>query len=613
MQRFRDLALQDKAVINQILSQAPWMVGYCSSELVFENLFVWTVTEPFQIGEFDRFLLLRCFLDRQLNYLPPVASTEADFLAGMNWIRENDPTSRVLGLTGDMIRLASQKDTLILYDDYYAEYLYSPTDLANLPGQKYRRKRNLLHQFQQYESHLTAYTSTDYEAVKDLLARYLSQGGSADDHNALLHALKRIDELDLFCDLCWVNHQVVALSIGCISAFGHGIVLFEKADIDFAGSYAAIVQMVAKKRYMPCQVVSRQEDIGIPELRKAKTSYHPLRKERKCVAMFDPIMQGLYQLYRTSFDDSADYVDYFFLRQARRDRAIVIDNNHQVVSGLHLVDKTLRFNQVDWHCPFVVAAATAPDHRRQGLMKQVMSQALTRLVAEKVAFLSLYPVDKAYYDLYGFVPYVFTSPLPETLPEVACTIEQTVSAETLSAIYDRAVKLCEGHMVRTIPIWHEHINRLAQDGIDFYLIKQGVEAIGFLAKKADEIEEILLDQPVKPIIKDLDCSALRVFDSEGRPENMIRIVSLLAFLSQYQPPLELEAQTHIQIVDDWIEANNVTLSLAASQGKMRVSESKKAEVFLSIAEFTRLVMTGEGPEALQPFFPKRICHCFDRY
>ncbi|MFA5274771.1 MAG: hypothetical protein WC339_04730, partial [Candidatus Izemoplasmatales bacterium] len=63
MQRFRGLDRRDKEKMNTILLQAPWMKDYLSSELVFENLYVWTVTEPFQIGEFDHFCLLRCVLN----------------------------------------------------------------------------------------------------------------------------------------------------------------------------------------------------------------------------------------------------------------------------------------------------------------------------------------------------------------------------------------------------------------------------------------------------------------------------------------------------------------------------------------------------------------------
>ena len=613
MQRFRGLDRRDKEKMNTILLQAPWMKDYLSSELVFENLYVWTVTEPFQMGEFDHFCLLRCVLNGQLNYLPPIAETEDHFREGLEWIRSHDPNAKVIGLTSDMVRLSQGPETLILYDDFYSEYIYRPNDLIQMYGKIYKRKRNQLKQFQQYDSHLRAYTSGDLDQVLDLLDRYIRQGGSDSDHPALLRALTLLDSLDLFCDLYWVKNKVVALSIGCVSAFGHGIVLFEKADVDYAGSYTAIIQKAAEIHYRDCAYISRQEDIGIPELRKAKLAYHPIKKERKFVAQFDSVIKDLYLLYRVSFDDSADYVDYFFLRQVKREKTVFVMEGEQVVSGLHLVDKTLSFNQQNWTCPFVVAAATLPDFRRQGRMRAVMKETLNRLAREQRAFLSLYPVEKQLYTVYGFVPFVFSKPLPEGLPEMKCTLEQTVSAEALAEIYDHAVQNCEGQMVRSIDYWHDHINRLAQDGIDFYLLKNGRESLGYLAKKAEAIEEILVDKPVQVKVKELPDLENRIFDNDGKPENMIRICSLMQFLRHYHPPVDTFPALKVGVKDDWIDENNATFSLSVVNGKMKVEPCEVTDVCLTIAELTTMVFTGKGPKVLQALFPERICISFDRY
>jgi GNAT superfamily N-acetyltransferase len=613
MRRFRELTLKDKEEINHILEKAPWMEGYLSSELVFENLFVWRALEPIQIGWFDQWALLKCVLSGKTAYLPPVCDAAHKFIQALTWIRDNDPKASVIGLTGNMIALANQPGVLLLKDDFYSEYIYRPIDLIQLAGANYRRKRNLVHQFGQYESRLMDYVSSDRPAVTDLLERYLHQGGSDNDHEALLFALDHILDLDLFCDLLWVEDKVVALSVGCRSIFGHGIVLFEKADVDFAGSYAAIIQKATEKRFADVAYLSRQEDIGIPELRKAKNAYHPIRKERKMVALFDPVMLGLYELYRMSFDDSVDYVDYFFLRQARLDRTSVVVKDQQVVSGLHLVTKTMRFNHQDWDCPFVVGAATHPDYRHQGFMRDVMKQTFERLYQEGTALVSLYPVDQKIYTSFEFVPYVFSQPLTTRKESVECSLEQTVSAEKLRTIYDETMANQEGYIVRDLAFWHEHMNRLAQDGHDFYLMNAGKETMGYVAFKEDAVEEVLVKTPVLPVIKGLDISPVNYPSDTGKPENMIRIVSLHAFLKKYQPPVASEGVYQIRFTDQWIESNNTTLQINVANGTLQVSPCKQADFVLSIGEFTKLVFTGDGLDALATLFPKRHCVCFDRY
>ncbi|MFR9194310.1 MAG: phosphatidylglycerol lysyltransferase domain-containing protein, partial [Ruminococcus sp.] len=72
-----------------------------------------------------------------------------------------------------------------------------------------------------------------------------------------------------------VDGELAAFSIGepiCSNTFG---VHIEKADTRFHGAYPAMAQAFAAHFAMDYTYLNREEDLGIPGLRKSKLSYYP--------------------------------------------------------------------------------------------------------------------------------------------------------------------------------------------------------------------------------------------------------------------------------------------------------------------------------------------------
>ena len=53
------------------------------------------------------------------------------------------------------------------------------------------------------------------------------------------------------------------------------VIHIEKANTDYDGSYAMINQQFAEHCWSEYTYINREEDMGLPGLRKAKESYHP--------------------------------------------------------------------------------------------------------------------------------------------------------------------------------------------------------------------------------------------------------------------------------------------------------------------------------------------------
>ena len=316
MNTFKNLELIDKERINRLVRDSFYYSAYSSSELVFENMFVWNFNRQIEILWLDEDLaLVRSFeKDNRWIFFPPICRTPDKFKQGLTHIKNNYPSALVGGLSKDMLAIASIEGALYLYDDYYSEYIYDPVELAEMKGGKFSRKRNLIAQFKEKYSYAFApYTDEYLQAVKDFLYRYEQEGGAGEDFDAILYALNNREKIDLFCDLLLVEGLVVGLSIGTIIVFNHAVILFEKNDFNYVGSGAVLVQLTSDARYRNCRVLTRQEDLGLPQLRKAKLAFNPIEKERKYSCFFDSDTIQLYHLYLASFEDSRDYVDFFFL------------------------------------------------------------------------------------------------------------------------------------------------------------------------------------------------------------------------------------------------------------------------------------------------------------
>ena len=426
--------------------------------------------------------------------------------------------------------------------------------------------------------------------------------------------MKHKDELDLLCDILVVSDIVVGLSIGVISVFDHGVILFEKSDYNYIGSGTILVQLTTAKHYRSCRILSRQEDIGLPQLRKAKLALNPLYKEKKYACIFDSKTIQLYNLYLESFDDSKNYVDFFFLHIYRLRRAVYIERDNRIVSALHILMKKFVFNAQIFDLPFVVAASTSANYRRQGLMREVMSKTFYAMREKGYCLISLYPANPQFYLDYGFVHYAYNISLKSYPKSFECGLEQTNDSSLLSGMYSACIKDYEGYVVRDEKYYTKYLNSMWQDGIVFELIKKDKQVVGYVAHKNGDVEEILLCVEEMPINKKIDFSNSELPSPNGTiPSNMIRIIDVLAFLRRIKYEGTNHIHLRIKITDDFVIENNQTILIKNIGDKLTIDACLEFDIEMTIEALTEVIFLGKGDAKLSFLFPRRKMVCFDRF
>ena len=83
-----------------------------------------------------------------------------------------------------------------------------------------------------------------------------------------------------------INGSVQAFTLGELLNPDMAVTHIEKANTDYDGSFTVINQMFAERVWPHVMYINREEDMGIPGMRKAKESYNPVKMIRKYTGFY---------------------------------------------------------------------------------------------------------------------------------------------------------------------------------------------------------------------------------------------------------------------------------------------------------------------------------------
>lgn len=175
----------------------------------------------------------------------------------------------------------------IEYDRDDADYIYSREKLAALSGKKLHGKRNHIHRFEEANPDWKYETITDENeeecakmAMQWCMKNCMSQEDEIefekiDESKLVVYAIRHRKELGMTGGALRVSGNVIAVTLGERLTDDTFVVHFEKAFSDIQGAYPMINREFVRHELTKYQYVNREEDLGLPGLRKAKLSYYP--------------------------------------------------------------------------------------------------------------------------------------------------------------------------------------------------------------------------------------------------------------------------------------------------------------------------------------------------
>ncbi len=157
------------------------------------------------------------------------------------------------------------------------DYLYSRTDLAELSGKAYHKKRNLVNGF--INSYTYEQKPLSTENVKDAMAvldEWKDSKGFDGDYAAASEGLALYDVLGMRGCVYYVDGTPAGWCLGEPMAKARMFAVhFEKASERYKGIYQFINQAFAQALPVYMKSVNREQDLGDEGLRQAKMTYRP--------------------------------------------------------------------------------------------------------------------------------------------------------------------------------------------------------------------------------------------------------------------------------------------------------------------------------------------------
>ena len=278
---FKQLELADKEVIDSYLSSC----RIESSELTFLTFYIWRKAFNVRFAEHSGCLVVE-FKDNgyppSLRYPMGKGDKKAALLAACSYYRQNGLEPKIYGMTKDMtdelLMLFPDKFVIKPMKDYF-DYVYETEKLISLPGRALHTKRNHVNKFKRtYNYKYEKITSADADEIISEYDGWLEKHNVEMDYylegerQSIGDILRNFDKLGCVGAKLYADGQLCAFTIGEQLNSDTAVIHIEKADISFRGAYAAINQMFAENEWSHLKFINREDDFGLPGLRKAKQS-----------------------------------------------------------------------------------------------------------------------------------------------------------------------------------------------------------------------------------------------------------------------------------------------------------------------------------------------------
>lgn len=183
---------------------------------------------------------------------------------------------------------------LITEDKNYFDYVYKVEDLITLKGKRFHAKKNHVNKFKRLYN--WEYQPIGRNNVEECIAVFeewykgkeTEAFGVDEEREAVMELFHNWEKLDVRGGCIRVDGNMVAFSVGEPLCGKMAVIHLEHADTAYEGAFAMMNQQFLEHEWQEFEFVNREEDMGIPGMRRAKESYRPIFMVKKYVATLMP-------------------------------------------------------------------------------------------------------------------------------------------------------------------------------------------------------------------------------------------------------------------------------------------------------------------------------------
>jgi hypothetical protein len=263
------------------------------SELNFTNLFAWREKYNFHFITINDTILIvnikgdSYYLSEPLGHISPEIIDEITTELNLDQLFFKKCSK---GFVDDIKKLNYDVTYESVRDDY--DYLYDMLELKELKGNKYHKKKNHVNQFiKLYNYHYEDLREDRFDDIHHIMNIWFKDASEEllAEKVAIDKVLKHWSILNTCGGILYVDDQPVAFTIGEYINDDTLLIHFEKADTSYKSVYTMMTHQFILHQPL-VKYVNREQDLGIPGLRKSKLSYHPI----EFIEKYNVIVKGSY-------------------------------------------------------------------------------------------------------------------------------------------------------------------------------------------------------------------------------------------------------------------------------------------------------------------------------
>lgn len=280
---FKRIELQDKKILDTYLDN----FIYKSCEYSFTTLYIWKDACEIEYAIYKNILILKKKdFDGATHFMQPIGYKIEQLKEIFQMLKqfkielkmdclfkdiEESFVEDLKKIYGETIEIIEDRDNF--------DYVYDSEKLISLSGKKLHAKKNHYNQFiKNYEYVVKDIREVPVEECIKSLEGFLDQKEDKSEYlsyeiKGVAGLLRNIDNFNFQGMVIYVDDKIAAFTIGEKINDRTAVIHTEKADPEIKGLYTFINKLFVEKYFSDVPKINREQDLGIPGLRKAKESY----------------------------------------------------------------------------------------------------------------------------------------------------------------------------------------------------------------------------------------------------------------------------------------------------------------------------------------------------
>ncbi|MHC6180438.1 DUF2156 domain-containing protein [Clostridium sp. JNZ X4-2] len=292
---FKPITIDDKIIFDKYLNH----YNFDTCEYSFTNLIIWRKGCDIKYTIYNNALIIKK-RDFKGNYhfMQPIGYTEKNLKSIIEELLRYKGKHPMVYLFKD----AEEKflnDLKEIYGDNISvkadidnfDYIYTTEKLITLSGKKLHSKKNHYNYFTKtYDYEIKDFSEPNVKSDIENAAENWYKGKNNGDKyleyelDGTREIINNMKLLNLEAMAVYVEDRIAAFTIGEQINDHMGIIHIEKGASSIRGIYTFVNKTFVENYLSAVKYINREQDLGIPGLRKAKKSYHPVKMaEKYCI------------------------------------------------------------------------------------------------------------------------------------------------------------------------------------------------------------------------------------------------------------------------------------------------------------------------------------------